>query len=87
MRYVCPICGYIYDEAAEGVPFDSLPDSWGCPLCGAPKLMFEPEAAPEPPKPQSAAAPPAAGGGGVQPPSAGALAALCPNPAPGRGKP
>lgn len=51
MRYVCPICGYIYDEAAEGVPFDSLPDSWGCPLCGAPKLMFEPEAAPEPPNP------------------------------------
>ena len=51
MRYVCPICGYIYDEAAEGVPFDSLPDSWGCPLCGAPKLMFEPEAVPEPPNP------------------------------------
>ncbi len=48
MRYICPICGYIYDEAAEGVPFDSLPDSWSCPLCGAPKLMFEPEAAPEP---------------------------------------
>ena len=67
MRYVCPICGYIYDEAAEGVPFDSLPDSWGCPLCGAPKLMFEPEAAPEPPprpppppKPPAAAPPPGA---------------------------
>ena len=49
MRYVCPICGYIYDEAAEGVPFDSLPDSWGCPLSGPPKLMFEPAAAPRPP--------------------------------------
>ena len=47
MRYVCPICGYIYDEAVEGVPFESLPDSWSCPLCGAPKLMFEPEAAPQ----------------------------------------
>lgn len=79
MRYVCPICGYIYDEAAEGVPFDSLPDSWGCPLCGAPKLMFEPEAAPEPPKPQPAAAPLAAGDDDMQPLSAGALAALCSN--------
>ena len=79
MRYVCPICGYIYDEAAEGVPFDSLPDSWGCPLCGAPKLMFEPEAAPEPPKPQPAAAPLAAGDDDLQPLSAGALAALCSN--------
>ena len=47
MRYVCPICGYVYDEAVEGVPFESLPDSWSCPLCGAPKLMFEPEAAPQ----------------------------------------
>ena len=79
MRYVCPICGYIYDEAAEGVPFDSLPDSWGCPLCGAPKLMFEPEAAPEPPKPQPAAVPLAAGDDDMQPLSAGALAALCSN--------
>ena len=48
MRYVCPICGYIYDEAIEGTPFDSLPDSWSCPLCGAPKLMFGPEEAPQP---------------------------------------
>ena len=30
MRYVCPICGYIYDEAVEGVPFESLPDSTPC---------------------------------------------------------
>ena len=78
MRYICPICGYIYDEAAEGVPFDSLPDSWSCPLCGAPKLMFEPEAAPEPPKAQPEAAPLAAGDD-LQQLSAGALAALCSN--------
>ena len=76
MRYVCPICGYIYDEAAEGVPFDSLPDSWACPMCGAPKLMFEPEAAPEPPKPAAA---PAALDDDLQQLSAGALAALCSN--------
>ena len=76
MRYVCPICGYIYDEAAEGVPFDSLPDSWACPMCGAPKLMFEPEAAPEPPKPAAAPAAPAALDDDLQQLSAGALAAL-----------
>ena len=43
MRFICQICGYIYDEAKEGVPFDSLPDSWKCPLCGALKQNFEPE--------------------------------------------
>src|SRR5699024_7458709 len=49
-----------------------------CPLCGAPKLMFEPEAAPEPPKAQPEAAPLAAGDD-LQQLSAGALAALCSN--------
>ncbi len=43
MRYVCKICGYIYDEAKEGVPFESLPDTWKCPLCGAAKSDFDPE--------------------------------------------
>ncbi len=37
----CAICGYEYDEAAEGVPFDKLPDDWACPACGAPKDQFE----------------------------------------------
>ena len=41
--------------------------------------MFEPEAAPEPPKPQPAAVPLAAGDDDLQPLSAGALAALCSN--------
>ena len=45
MRYVCTICGYIYDEAKEGVPFAQLPDTWVCPLCGAAKSAFVPEAA------------------------------------------
>ncbi len=44
MRYVCRICGYIYDEAKEKAPFASLPDSWKCPWCGAPKSEFAPEA-------------------------------------------
>ena len=37
MRYVCQICGYVYDDAKEKVPFASLPDTWKCPLCGAAK--------------------------------------------------
>lgn len=45
MRYVCSICGYIYDEEVEGTPFSELPDTWTCPLCGAAKSAFEPERA------------------------------------------
>lgn len=47
MKYVCPICGYVYDEEKERVPFGQLPESWVCPLCGAPKSAFAPEGAPE----------------------------------------
>lgn len=43
-KYICPICGYVYDEAKEGVKFDDLPDDWKCPLCGAPKSLFKAEA-------------------------------------------
>ena len=43
-KYVCKLCGYIYDEKAEGVAFDALEDDWVCPLCGAPKSEFEQEA-------------------------------------------
>ena len=40
-KYRCMICGYIYDESIEKVKFDQLPDDWTCPLCGAPKNLFE----------------------------------------------
>ena len=30
-RYRCKVCGYIYDDAKEAVPFESLPDDWKCP--------------------------------------------------------
>ncbi len=43
MRFVCRICGYVYDDAKEKVSFDQLPDSWRCPLCGAAKSDFAPE--------------------------------------------
>ncbi len=48
MKYRCSICGYIYDEALEGVAFTDLPDDWQCPLCGAPKDAFEPVDKPVP---------------------------------------
>lgn len=48
-KYVCSICGFVYDEAqgipsagiAPGTKWDDLPDDWDCPLCGAPKSAFE----------------------------------------------
>ncbi|MCR4725191.1 MAG: rubredoxin, partial [Clostridia bacterium] len=43
MKYICQICGYVYDDAKEKVPFAELPDSWKCPLCGAAKSDFKPE--------------------------------------------
>lgn len=50
-KYVCKICGYVYDpeigdEAAEieaGTQFEDLPPNWVCPVCGADKDMFEEE--------------------------------------------
>ncbi len=42
MKFICQICGYVYDEAQNG-PWDSLPDDWKCPLCGAGKESFLPE--------------------------------------------
>ena len=40
-KYRCSLCGYIYDDAKEKVKFEDLPDDWCCPLCGAPKNLFE----------------------------------------------
>lgn len=42
MKYICKICGYIYDDTKEKTPFKDLPDDWACPMCGAPKSLFEP---------------------------------------------
>lgn len=43
MRYVCQICGYIYDDEKEKIPFSDLKEDWKCPLCGASKSDFIPE--------------------------------------------
>ena len=41
-KYVCKICGYVYDPAENNdVPFEELPDDWTCPLCGVGKDQFE----------------------------------------------
>ena len=77
MKYVCSICGYLYDEAKEGTPFASLPDSWVCPLCGAAKSAFLPEETPKSPKAPVPAAPLIQRDGGQL--SAVALSALCSN--------
>lgn len=48
-KWVCVICGFIYDEAlglpdhgiAAGTRFADLPEDWTCPECGSPKSAFE----------------------------------------------
>ena len=48
MKYVCGVCGWVYDEAqgdpdngiAPGTKFDALPDDFVCPLCGVGKDEF-----------------------------------------------
>jgi rubredoxin len=50
-RYVCNVCGYIYDPAEgdpdngveAGTSFENVPEDWICPVCGASKDDFSPE--------------------------------------------
>ena len=50
-KYVCVVCGYVYDpedgdpdnDIKPGTSFDDLPDDWTCPVCGAGKEEFEKE--------------------------------------------
>ncbi|MBR3126277.1 MAG: MBL fold metallo-hydrolase [Mogibacterium sp.] len=40
-KYVCSICGYVYDPAEhDGVAFEDLPEDWKCPRCKQPKEKF-----------------------------------------------
>ena len=51
-KFVCTVCGYIYDEEVgdpdngiePGTAFAALPDDWECPLCSVGKEDFEEEA-------------------------------------------
>jgi len=48
MKYVCDICGWVYDEElgaeehgiAPGTKFEDLPEDFECPLCGVGKDQF-----------------------------------------------
>ncbi|MCK5219028.1 rubredoxin [bacterium] len=50
-KYVCDVCGYVYDPAVgnpdnnipANTPFSDLPDDWICPECGAGKDQFSPQ--------------------------------------------
>lgn len=50
-KYVCTVCGYVYDPALgdpdngvePGTAWTDVPESWVCPLCGVGKDLFEPE--------------------------------------------
>lgn len=40
-KFKCSVCGYIYDESIEELPFSSLDDSYVCPVCKAKKSAFQ----------------------------------------------
>ncbi len=50
-KYVCDVCGYVYDPAIgdpdnnvnPGTAFEDLPVDWTCPTCGAGTESFSPE--------------------------------------------
>ena len=77
MKYVCQICGYIYDDAKEKVPFTELPDDWKCPLCGAPKSAFKADSPEEKESKQEKNVTPMEAD--MEELNAGQLAALCSN--------
>ena len=78
-KWVCGICGYIYDEGKETVPFRDLPKEWKCPLCGAVKALFEPERNQEPETPKASAPAPVQPDGDLTELPPGVLAAICSN--------
>lgn len=51
MKYVCQVCGYVYDEElgetesgiAAGTKWEDLPEDYVCPLCGVGKDEFAEE--------------------------------------------
>ncbi len=44
MKYVCDVCGWVYDEAEQGTPWEELPEDYECPLCAVGKDQFTAEA-------------------------------------------
>lgn len=50
-RYVCSVCGYVYDEQkgepdsgiAAATAWENVPEDFVCPVCGMGKDVFNPE--------------------------------------------
>ena len=42
MKYVCDVCGWVYDEEEAGVKWEDLPEDFACELCGVGKEDFSP---------------------------------------------
>lgn len=51
-KWVCDVCGYVYDPVAgdpdngvaAGTAWEDVPEEWVCPLCGVGKDSFSEEA-------------------------------------------
>ena len=49
VKYVCEICGYVYDTAVgdpangvePGTAWENVPEGWMCPVCGVGKDQFK----------------------------------------------
>ncbi len=49
VKYVCEICGYVYDPAVgdpangvePGTAWENVPEGWMCPVCGVGKDQFK----------------------------------------------
>ena len=42
MKYICNVCGWVYDEEETGVKWEDLPEDFACELCGVGKDDFSP---------------------------------------------
>lgn len=50
-KYVCDVCGYVYDPETgdpdsgiqPGTAFEDIPEDWVCPICGVTKEDFHAE--------------------------------------------
>ena len=40
MKYVCEVCGWVYDEDEKGVKWEDLPEDFACELCSVGKDQF-----------------------------------------------
>lgn len=49
VKYVCEVCGYVYDPAIgdpangveAGTAWENVPEGWMCPVCGVGKDQFK----------------------------------------------